>query len=107
MFFRSFFADIDRDDHCPPLASRGLNWSWTKIGEVSIQPCPQGSTGLARWACVQADSASKAASWSGIQPDMSDCKSKALSDLEAQVKLHFLCPWGHVVKRRNMAGFYD
>ena len=32
-----FFADFEREDHCPPLTSRGLKWSWTKMGEISVK----------------------------------------------------------------------
>ena len=39
--------------HCPPIVSRYLNWNWTEAGDISIQPCPKGSTGLARWTCEE------------------------------------------------------
>jgi hypothetical protein len=82
---------------CPPVTSRKLQWDWTQVGEMSIQPCPIGATGLAKWNCVNAgagpvpvsgldDSQNIQPQWFGSQPDMSDCKSVAMSNLEAQVR---------------------
>lgn len=78
---------------CPPVTSRKLQWDWTQVGEMSIQPCPIGATGLAKWNCVDAGtgsglggSQSLQPQWSGSQPDMSDCRSVAMSNLEAQVR---------------------
>jgi len=34
--------------HCRPIISRRLLWNWTRTGEVVIQPCPVGASGLAR-----------------------------------------------------------
>lgn len=99
--------------HCKPVLSRRLHWNWTRTGEVAIQPCPNGATGLARWTCLAAgrnsrlsklvvaddvtdgddgdgvdsdEANSDAPMWKGLQPDMSDCKSKDMSDLEARVR---------------------
>ena len=69
------------DNHCPPVFARHLYWNWTRAGDVAIQPCPEGSTGLARWACD-----AHALSFRGGQPDMSDCKSSQVSDLETRVR---------------------
>ena len=82
---------------CPPVTSRKLQWDWTSVGEIAIQPCPIGATGLAKWNCVDAsvtgsdtvtmDSTQNVhPQWYGAQPDMSDCKSVAMSNLEAQVR---------------------
>ena len=82
---------------CPPVTSRKLQWDWTSVGEIAIQPCPIGATGLAKWNCVDVADASTDVSsldtsqnvhpqWYGAQPDMSDCKSVAMSNLEAQVR---------------------
>ena len=48
---------------------------------MAIQPCPSKSTGLARWTCD-----SKTLSFTENQPDMSDCKSSAVTDLETRVR---------------------
>ena len=69
------------DNHCAPVFARNLYWNWTRAGDVAIQPCPEGATGLARWACD-----AHAFSFHGIQPDMSDCKSSQVSDLETRVR---------------------
>ena len=89
--------------HCRPTLSRRLHWNWTRAGEVAIQPCPAGSSGLARWSCQNGGRKSRASQlvsdvkeateessdvpqWKGDQPDMSDCKSKDMTDLEARVR---------------------
>ncbi|GBP18654.1 Latrophilin Cirl [Eumeta japonica] len=37
--------------YCTPKNARGLHWNWTLAGTYSVQPCPGGATGLARWRC--------------------------------------------------------
>ena len=72
--------------HCPPSISRNLQWNWTAAGETSIQPCPPGSTGLARWSCAQPQDESSPVYWATSQPDMGDCKTLTMSRLEAKVE---------------------
>lgn len=67
---------------CPPVTARKLQWDRTPIGDLSIQPCPIGATGLAKWTCVD----SEGPQWQGAQPDMGDCKSVAMSNLEVQAQ---------------------
>ena len=50
-----------------------------------IQPCPNGATGLARWQCA-ASSRHEAATWASEQPDLSDCKSVPMTNLEVKVR---------------------
>ena len=69
---------------CSPTTSRQLQWDWTPAGQESIQLCPIGAIGLAKWSCVSFDDSS--ARWLGNQPDMSGCKSNAMDNLEAQVR---------------------
>ena len=69
---------------CSPTTSRQLQWDWTPAGQESIQLCPIGAIGLAKWSCVSFDDSS--AKWLGNQPDMSGCKSNAMDNLEAQVR---------------------
>ena len=79
---------------CPPVTARKLQWDWTAVGEIAIQPCPIGATGLAKWNCVDVSASGLEMTstqnihpqWYGAQPDMSDCKSVAMSNLEAQVR---------------------
>ena len=76
-------------NHCQPTFRRSVHWNWTAAGQVAIVPCPYGATGLARWACVEAEAGSGAqtgAEWAGLQPDMSDCKSDAVAQLERDVR---------------------
>ena len=82
-------VDIPLEDqplHCPPVISRNLHWNWTAAGETSIQPCPPGSTGLARWSCSSPEDESSPIFWSTEQPDMGDCKTVSMSRLEAKVQ---------------------
>ena len=70
-------------DFCAPVFARGITWNWTRSGDVSILPCPNGATGLARWACLEDGR------WAGQaqpHPDLSDCKSAAMTNLEARVR---------------------
>ena len=64
---------------CPPVTSRKLQWDWTPVGELAIQPCPIGATGLAKWNCVDKEGRTTGADiqphWEGLQPDMSDLPS--------------------------------
>ena len=71
--------------HCPPTTARNLAWNWTQVGETAIQPCPPGSTGLARWTCGDHDDTSPV-TWSSAQPDMSDCRSLSMTRLETKVE---------------------
>ena len=73
--------------HCAPITSRYLNWNWTEAGDKSIQPCPSGSTGLARWTCIEPTIKGHGnPDWQGRQPDMSDCKSALMTDLESRIR---------------------
>lgn len=63
------------------MFARNLFWNWTRAGDVAIQPCPHESTGLARWACDLEN-----LQFDGQQPDMSDCKSVEVTDLETRVR---------------------
>lgn len=66
--------------YCPKTSSRRVEWNWTKPGETAILPCPLGTSGLARWRCLNTGL------WSENHPDMSDCKSEAATNLEARVR---------------------
>lgn len=70
----------DVSNACQPTTARQLQWDWTQAGQVALQPCPIGASGLARWYC------GSDRSWQGSSPDMSDCKSIAMSNLESQVR---------------------
>ena len=73
--------------YCAPITSRYLNWNWTEAGDISIQPCPTGSTGLARWTCEEPSIKSNGKpDWQGRQADMSDCKSALMTDLESRIR---------------------
>ena len=80
--------DDDIQDYCPPVTARNLFWKMTRGGQMLIQPCPNGATGLARWQCVSAGArhVSHVSSWASDQPDMSDCKSVMMTNLEVKVR---------------------
>ena len=82
-------VDIPVEDqplHCPPSTARSLSWNWTAAGDTAIQPCPPGTTGLARWTCDLPRDSDSPVFWSSTQPDLSDCKTLAMSNLEAKVE---------------------
>uniref|UniRef100_A0A182S8P3 Uncharacterized protein n=1 Tax=Anopheles maculatus TaxID=74869 RepID=A0A182S8P3_9DIPT len=43
---------IDISHACGPSTARNLFWNVTRVGEVNVQPCPGGATGIAKWRCV-------------------------------------------------------
>uniref|UniRef100_A0A182N6H6 Uncharacterized protein n=1 Tax=Anopheles dirus TaxID=7168 RepID=A0A182N6H6_9DIPT len=43
---------IDVSHACGPSTARNLFWNVTRVGEVNVQPCPGGATGIAKWRCV-------------------------------------------------------
>ncbi|PNF40244.1 hypothetical protein B7P43_G07072 [Cryptotermes secundus] len=86
---------------CSPTLARNLYWNWTRAGEVNVQPCPGGATGLARWRCVTQSPKSVPAPSSGTEstssnslppiwlphsPDLSECRSVWLTSLESRVE---------------------
>ena len=73
-------------EFCPPTSARNLAWRPTRGGQVMIQPCPNGATGLARWTCDRGEDAASPAAWATAQPDMSDCKSVPMTNLEVKVR---------------------
>ena len=66
---------------CQPVTARQLQWNWTPAGQVALQPCPIGANGLARWYCADTPAGPV---WQGTSPDMSDCKSLAITTLEGK-----------------------
>jgi adhesion G protein-coupled receptor L1 len=37
---------------CGSTHARNLFWNITRVGEVNVQPCPGGATGIAKWRCI-------------------------------------------------------
>lgn len=69
---------------CKPTIARNLSWNWTSAGDVSVQPCPGGATGLARWRC-QLFLPENRAMRHPETPDLSECKSVWLNSLESRI----------------------
>jgi hypothetical protein len=73
-------------DFCPPATARGIHWNATRAGDVAIVPCPDGATGLARWTCLEEGRWSAASAHAPAHPDLSNCKSAAMTNLEDRVR---------------------
>lgn len=86
---------------CSATLARNLYWNWTRVGEVNVQPCPGGATGLAKWRCVSQSQRPVPAPSSGTEsspptslppiwlphsPDLSECRSVWLTSLESRVE---------------------
>lgn len=37
--------------YCASTTARNLFWNYTRVGDINVQPCPPGSTGIAKWRC--------------------------------------------------------
>ncbi|CAH1158518.1 unnamed protein product [Phyllotreta striolata] len=70
--------------HCSPQTVRSIYWNWTKVNTTSIQPCPGGTTGFAKWHC-QAVPSLKEPHWFPPNPDLSECRSVWLTSLEQRI----------------------
>ncbi|XP_022245529.1 latrophilin Cirl-like isoform X2 [Limulus polyphemus] len=66
---------------CPPIYSRDLRWNWTRAGEIAVQKCPGGATGLARWKCDE-----ETVSWTPDQPNLNECKSIWVDNLRERMQ---------------------
>ncbi|XP_033107952.1 adhesion G protein-coupled receptor L3-like [Anneissia japonica] len=70
-------------DLCPEVVQRGITWKETASSSFIVEaPCPEGSTGTARWACV-----GQPARWfpeSG--PDLSNCVSPWVNNITKMVE---------------------
>ncbi|XP_071954368.1 adhesion G protein-coupled receptor L2-like isoform X2 [Antedon mediterranea] len=68
---------------CPEEVQRGVTWEATRSGEIVDAPCPEGTTGLAKWACV-----GRPAQWfppSG--PDLSNCVSPWVNNITKMIEM--------------------
>lgn len=89
---------------CGPRTARNLFWNLTRVGEVNVQPCPGGATGIAKWKCVYVHGAqhhfgrtpattaeqrltqsSPEVVWQPVTPDLTHCRSLWLNSLEVRV----------------------
>lgn len=72
-------------DLCPPVSARLLYWNWTQPGDLNVQPCPGGATGLARWRCIPSKDPSVSPHRYPESPDLSECRSVWLTSLEGRI----------------------
>lgn len=98
---------------CGSTNARNLFWNMTRVGDVNVQPCPGGATGIAKWRCVlmkkiSLDEEDEIASstqaplcnasscinlrlrnfeptWHPLTPDLTQCRSLWLNNLEVRV----------------------
>lgn len=73
---------------CPAKRSRGLFWNQTTGNEISVQPCPGGATGIAKWRCRvkrrNGDTFDYGV-WFPETPELTQCRSVWLNSLENRV----------------------
>ncbi|XP_055690402.1 latrophilin Cirl isoform X2 [Lutzomyia longipalpis] len=69
---------------CGPTTARNMFWNITRAGDVNVQSCPGGATGIAKWRCVLKDSDTV---WQPISPDLAQCRSLWLNNLEIRVNM--------------------
>ena len=60
---------------CAPRRARTLEWARASANSVAVMPCPQGTEGVARWACDQVGN------YCPAHPDLSECRSSWLRKL--------------------------
>lgn len=98
--------------YCGPTTARNLFWNFTRVGEMNVQPCPGGATGIAKWRCTKADrtddlinhlnrinnivnhndddqqnnNSDERVMWQPITPDLTQCRSLWLNNLEVRVQ---------------------
>ena len=72
-------APEESGNMCPPFRTQGILWNWTLPGHVAMSPCPKGASGTAKFTCTEDGY------WE-LSPDMLECKSKQMTDLEDQVR---------------------
>ncbi|XP_059469822.1 latrophilin Cirl-like isoform X3 [Neocloeon triangulifer] len=74
--------------YCAPATARNINWNWTQVGDTAIQPCPGGTTGQARWRCIFSQDVNQMgrATWEPGTPDLSECRSVWVANLESSIK---------------------
>lgn len=97
------------------MKARDLFWNVTRVGEVNVQPCPGGASGIAKWRCIYTggvnalhqqqssyagtvgqltsdddvpsmnDPLSGYVMWQPLTPDLTQCRSLWLNSLELRV----------------------
>lgn len=76
-------AENDRKPMCEAATVRDLLWNVTAGGDVSVQPCPGGASGIARWRC-QVIGPNLAIRFPDT-PDLSECQSMWIKSLETRI----------------------
>lgn len=95
--------------YCGPTTARNLFWNFTRVGDINVQPCPGGATGIAKWRCAQSERSTptdtivsnnnknrymgdddetinRGVVWQPATPDLTQCRSLWLNSLEVRVQ---------------------
>ncbi|XP_055714578.1 latrophilin Cirl isoform X2 [Phlebotomus papatasi] len=74
---------------CGPTTARNMFWNVTRVGDVNVQSCPGGATGIAKWRCLLRDTTDShlSAQWQPSSPDLAQCRSLWLNNLEIRVNM--------------------
>ncbi|XP_059609740.1 latrophilin Cirl [Phlebotomus argentipes] len=83
---QSALPEESRDVWCGPTTTRNMFWNVTRAGDVNVQSCPGGATGIAKWRCVLNDT--ELPMWQPSTPDLAQCRSLWLNNLEIRVNMH-------------------
>ncbi|CAH1378189.1 unnamed protein product [Tenebrio molitor] len=78
----SWTKDSETNGRCVSKTVRSIVWNWTKVNSTDIQPCPGGTTGFAKWKCIESNSSP---TWYPATPDLSQCRSVWLTSLEQRI----------------------
>ncbi|XP_068917391.1 latrophilin Cirl-like isoform X4 [Tenebrio molitor] len=78
----SWTKDSETNGRCVSKTVRSIVWNWTKVNSTDIQPCPGGTTGFAKWKCIETNSSP---TWYPATPDLSQCRSVWLTSLEQRI----------------------
>ncbi|XP_030748603.1 latrophilin Cirl isoform X2 [Sitophilus oryzae] len=70
--------------HCNATSMPNMFWKSTKVNETAVQPCPPGTTGFAKWRCIEIPM-SPYPKWSPANPDLSECRSVWLTSLDQRI----------------------
>lgn len=85
---RTTSSNVPLPVSCPATKSRGLYWNQTNANEISVQPCPGGATGIAKWRCrieKGKDHTIEFGVWFPETPELTQCRSVWLNSLEIRV----------------------
>lgn len=66
--------------YCGPTTARNLFWNVTRVGDINVQPCPPGSTGIAKWRCSGTLLPTKSQKSSNLNQNADDTNDNHMED---------------------------